>query len=80
MKKEEDLGQKVTRVYEDGKWVEYEGEGWNWKRVVATAVLSIGIIGGATAMAFKDYKPSERIESKTEYKENTSQDSSYVSR
>jgi hypothetical protein len=65
----EDIGEKVTRVWEDGKWVEYVGEGFGAKRVIATIVEAAAIIGGATLMAFKDYKPNPR----TEYQQKTEQ-------
>jgi len=82
MKKEGDLGEKVTRVYEDGKWVEYEGEGFGAKRVIATIAAAIAIVGDATIMAMSSYKPNVRTESKIEYRERpttyTQTDQDYV--
>jgi len=79
--KKEDIGEKVTRVYEDGKWAEYVGEGFGAKRVIATIVAAIAIVGGATVMAMSSYKPNVRTETRTEYRERPTtytQDQNYV--
>ncbi len=65
----EDIGEKVIRVYEDGKWAEYGGEGWDWKRIVTTIVLAAAIVGGATYKAMSSYTPNTRIEHRIEQKE-----------
>jgi hypothetical protein len=58
--KEKDIGEKVELEY---------GEGWGWKRVVATIALATAIVGGATYGAMQSYEPQTRTERRTETRE-----------